>query len=288
MLFRSGINMDKIKIITDGSCDLSHEVLNKFNINVVPLGVSFGEEHYTAGVDIDNKEFYAKMKESKELPKTFCPSPENFCKEYQCEEDKIIVIALSSKLSGTYNSASLARDLYLSEHKEKDIRVIDSMTGSIGAGLLLIKAAKMISEGKDIDEIVEAIENLKEKISFYGTLETLENAIKGGRINPLAGKIIGALNFKAIVQIKDGVVKPIDKARGESNSIKKVANYITSSIEDTKDKILCLMHANCPEKAHKLLSIIEKTHKFDEVYISEVGPVMGTYTSEGAVLGAVL
>ena len=280
--------MDKIKIITDGSCDLSHEVLNKFNINVVPLGVSFGEEHYTAGVDIDNKEFYAKMKDSKELPKTFCPSPENFCKEYQCEEDKIIVIALSSKLSGTYNSASLARDLYLSEHKEKDIRVIDSMTGSIGAGLLLIKAAKMISEGKDIDEIVEAIENLKEKISFYGTLETLENAIKGGRINPLAGKIIGALNFKAIVQIKDGVVKPIDKARGESNSIKKVANYITSNIEDTKDKILCLMHANCPEKAHKLLSIIEKTHKFDEVYISEVGPVMGTYTSEGAVLGAVL
>ena len=280
--------MDKIKIITDGSCDLSHEVLNKFNINVVPLGVSFGEEHYTAGVDIDNKEFYAKMKDSKELPKTFCPSPENFCKEYQCEEDKIIVIALSSKLSGTYNSASLARDLYLSEHKEKDIRVIDSMTCSIGAGLLLIKAAKMISEGKDIDEIVEAIENLKEKISFYGTLETLENAIKGGRINPLAGKIIGALNFKAIVQIKDGVVKPIDKARGESNSIKKVANYITSSIEDTKDKILCLMHANCPEKAHKLLSIIEKTHKFDEVYISEVGPVMGTYTSEGAVLGAVL
>ena len=280
--------MDKIKIITDGSCDLSHEVLNKFNINVVPLGVSFGEEHYTAGVDIDNKEFYAKMKESKELPKTFCPSPENFCKEYQCEEDKIIVIALSSKLSGTYNSASLARDLYLSEHKEKDIRVIDSMTGSIGAGLLLIKAAKMISEGKDIDEIVEAIENLKEKISFYGTLETLENAIKGGRINPLAGKIIGALNFKAIVQIKDGVVKPIDKARGESNSIKKVASHITSSIEDTKDKILCLMHANCPEKAHKLLSIIEKTHKFDEVYISEVGPVMGTYTSEGAVLGAVL
>ena len=89
--------MDKIKIITDGSCDLSHEVLNKFNINVVPLGVSFGEEHYTAGVDIDNKEFYANEREQR-IAKTFCPSPENFCKEYQCEEDKIIVIALSSKI----------------------------------------------------------------------------------------------------------------------------------------------------------------------------------------------
>ncbi|MGN1033103.1 MAG: DegV family protein [Intestinibacter sp.] len=280
--------MDKIKLITDGSCDLSEEVLRKFNINVVPLGVSFGEEHYIAGVDIDNREFYAKMKESKELPKTFCPSPESFSKSYEGEEDKIIVMTLSSKLSGTYNSAILARDLYLSENDEKDIRIIDTQTGCIGAGLLLIKASRMIAENKDIDEIVEVIEGLREKISFYGTLETLENAIKGGRVNPIAGKIIGALNFKAIVQVTEGIVKPVDKARGESNSIKKVANYITSSVEDTKGKILCLVHANCPEKAEKLLSIIEKTHKFDEIYISEVGPVMGVYTAQGAVLAAVL
>lgn len=280
--------MDKIKIITDGSCDLSNEVLKKFNINVVPLGVSFGEKHYTPGVDMNNQEFYKKMKESKNLPKTFCPSPENFSKEYECEEDKIIVITLSSKLSGTYNSASLAKDLYLIGDNQKDIRIIDSMSGSIGAGLLLIKASKMVSQGKSIDEIVDVVESLKNKIHFYGTLETLENAIKGGRVNPLAGKIIGALNFKAIVQITDGLVKPIDKARGECNSIKKVANYITSNLEDTKDKILCVMHANCPEKAQKLLSIIQNTHNFEEIYISEVGPVMGTYTAEGAVLGAVL
>ena len=280
--------MDKIKIITDGSCDLSHEVLNKFNINVVPLGVSFGEEHYTAGVDIDNKEFYAKMKDSKELPKTFCPSPENFCKEYQCEEDKIIVIALSSKLSGTYNSASLARDLYLSEHKEKDIRVIDSMTGSIGAGLLLIKAAKMISEGKDIDEIVEAIENLKEKISFYGTLETLENAIKGGRVNPLAGKVMNALNLKVIIRIDEGLVKPIDKARGGVNSIKKALDYVKSHVNDEKEKTIIIAHANCPEKAHKIKSIIEEDSNFKEVLIASIGPIMGTFTAEGAILVAVL
>ena len=280
--------MDKIKIITDGSCDLSHEVLNKFNINVVPLGVSFGEEHYTAGVDIDNKEFYAKMKDSKELPKTFCPSPENFCKEYQCEEDKIIVIALSSKLSGTYNSASLARDLYLSEHKEKDIRVIDSMTGSIGAGLLLIKAAKMISEGKDIDEIVEAIENLKEKISFYGTLETLENAIKGGRVNPLAGKVMNALNLKVIIRIDEGLVKPIDKARGGVNSIKKALDYVKSHVNDEKEKTIIIAHANSPEKAHKIKSIIEEDSNFKEVLIASIGPIMGTFTAEGAILVAVL
>lgn len=281
--------MSKIKLVTDGSCDLSQEVLEKFNINVVPLGVSFKEEHYIAGVDINNEEFYKKMKEQAELPKTFCPSPEGFAKAFEGEEDKVIVMALSSKLSGTYNSAVLAKELYESEHEDgKDIRVIDTLTGCIGAGLLLIKASKMISEGKDIDEIVKTIEESIPKIQFYGTLETLENAIKGGRINPLAGKIIGALNFKAIVQITDGLVKPIDKARGESNSLKKVANYITSNTETTEGKTLCVVHANCPEKADKIISIIEKTHKFDEIYISEVGPVMGTYTAQGAVLAAVL
>lgn len=279
--------MDKIKLVTDGTCDLSEELLRKLNINVVPVGLTIGEEHYTIGEDINNQEFYEKMKMYKELPKTFCPSPNKFIESYEGEE-QVIVITLSQKLSGTYNSAILGRELYLSENKQKDIRVIDSHSGCIGAGLLLIKAAKMIKDGKNIDEISSSLEDLRDKISFYGALETLENAIKGGRVNPLAGKIINALNFKVIIQIKDGLVKPVDKARGESNSIKKVAKNITENISDIKDKTLCLVHANCPEKAEKLLSIIEKTHKFEEIYISEVGPAMGTYTAEGAVLAAVL
>lgn len=279
--------MDKIKLISDGTCDLSEELLEKLNIKTISLGLNFGDEHYVIGENIDNKQFYEKMKESKELPKTFCPSPNKFIEYYKGEE-QILVLTLSSKLSGIYNSAILAKDLYLSENKEKDIRITDTATVCIGAGLSFIKAAKMIKEGKSLDEICENIEKIKDDIHFYGALNTLDNAIKGGRVNPIAGKLINALNLKAIIQIKDGEVKPINKARGESNSIKKVADYITSNVSDVKDKILCIVHANCPEKATKLLDIIEKTHKFEEVYISEVGPAMGTYTSEGAVLAAVL
>ena len=140
---------------------------------------------------------------------------------------------------------------------------------------------------------VDTIYNIYNAVKFHKPLTERIVTVSGDGINTPSNFVvpIGTSHAKLVKEageLKDGVVKPIDKARGESNSIKKVANYITSSIEDTKDKILCLMHANCPEKAHKLLSIIEKTHKFDEVYISEVGPVMGTYTSEGAVLGAVL
>lgn len=279
--------MNKIKLLVDGGCDLPENILEKYNIELVGLNVSFNDESYIAGVEIDNETFYKKMSESKELPKTSCPSPDRFLEAYKGDED-VLIITVSSLLSGTYSSAKLAKDMYEDKNSNKKIEVLDSMSGSIGQGLLAIKAAELINEGKNLDEIVSILEKLKNDVIFYGTLETLENAVKGGRISPLAGKIIGALNFKAIVQIKDGAVKPVDKARGESNSIKKVASHITTSIEDTKDKILCLMHADCKEKAEKLLSTIEKTHQFDEVYISEVGPVMGTYTSQGAVLAAVL
>ena len=279
--------MKKIRIVTDSSCDLNKDIVEKYNIEIVPLNVAFGDDIYTDG-EIEKDEFYKMMANSPVLPKTSCPSPERFMRSYEGEEDEILVITLASKLSGTYSTAVLAKNMFEEEYPNKKVTVIDTETGSIGQGLLIVKAAQLAEEGKSLDEIVNIIESIKKDVVFYGSLETLENAVKGGRISPLAGKIIGALNFKAIVQIKDGAVKPVDKARGESNSIKKVASHITTSIEDTKDKILCLMHADCKEKAEKLLSTIEKTHQFDEVYISEVGPVMGTYTSQGAVLAAVL
>lgn len=279
--------MNKIKLITDGSCDLPVDIINKFNINIVPLNISFGQEHFISGVNIDNNTFYSKMSESKELPKTSCPSPDKFMEAYEGEED-IIILTLASKLSGTYSTAVLAKEMYLSENNNKNIQVIDTESGSIGAGLLVIKAAKLIEEGKSMDEIVSEIEKLKKELVFFGTLETLDNAIKGGRINPIAGKIINSLNFKIIIQISDGVVKPIDKARGENNSIKKVIEKLFDSTGDFANKTLAIAHANCIDKANKVKEIIEQKHQFKEVFISEIGSVMGTYSSKGAILVSVL
>jgi DegV family protein with EDD domain len=280
--------MKKIKLITDGSCDLPIDIINKYDIGIAHLNVSFGEETFISEVEIDNNTFYKKMREEKELPKTSCPSPDRFMNLFECEEESILVLTLSSKLSGTYSSAVLAKDTYLSENNNnKDIRIIDTLTGSVGAGLLLIKAAKMIEEGKNIDEIVEKIENIKDNVVFFGALDTLENAIKGGRVNPLAGKLINALNFKVIVHITDGVVKPVDNARGEQGSIKKVLSKIEKN-NDINSKMLNIGHANCIEKALKIKNILEEKYNFEEIVISEVGAVMGTYTSEGAVLVSVL
>lgn len=280
--------MSKIKLITDGSCDLSKDIIEKYNIEVIGLNVSFGDETFVGGVEIDNDTFYKRMGESKELPKTSCPSPEKFMESYNCEEDNILVLTLASNLSGTYSTARLARDMFIEENPNKRIEIIDTLNGCAGQGNLVVKAAQMREEGKSFEEIVETIEKLKHEVIHYGTLETLENAIKGGRVSPLKAAIVNAFNFKVIVEIKNGEVKPVDKARGEVNSLKKVVESVLKLSGDTSDKILSIAHANCPEKALKVREMLEKENQFKKVMISEVGPVMGTYSAKGAILVSIL
>ena len=280
--------MNNIKLITDGSCDLSKDIIEKYNIEVIGLNVSFGDETYIGGVEIDNDTFYKRMANSKELPKTSCPSPEKFIESYDCEEDNIIVLTLASSLSGTYSTARLAKDIFIEQNPNKKIEIIDTQNGCAGQGNLVVKAAQMIQEGKNFEEIVENIEKIKHDVIHYGTLETLENAIKGGRVSPLKAAIANAFNFKIVVEIGKGEVKPVDKARGEINSLKKVVENVLKLSEDTNNKILSIAHANCPEKAIKVREMLEKENQFKEVMISEVGPVMGTYTAKGAILVSVL
>ena len=268
--------MKKIKIITDSSCDLNKDIIEKYNINIVPLNVSFGEDTYIDG-ELDKSEFYERMRNSKELPKTSCPSPDKFMQSYEGDED-VIIFTIASALSGTYSAALLAKNMMLEENPNKKIAVIDTETGSIAQGQFIIKAAKLVEEGKTFEEVIDEIEKLKKDKFFYGSLETLENAIKGGRVNPLAGKLINALNMKVIIKVGDGEVKPIDSARGCNNSIKKVAGKISDMISNGNYTSLAIAHANCLEKAEKAKEIILKNHDFEEIIITEIGSVMGTYT----------
>ena len=281
--------MRNIKLITDGSCDLSKEIIENSKVNIVDVMVSFGDKSYSTRTDITIPQFYEMMKDYNELPKTSCPSPNQFLEAFDCEEDNIIVLCLTSKLSGIYNSAVLAKNMYEEENgNKKRIEIIDSTTGSIGQALLVSKVANMIDEGRSMDEIVNSIEKMKHELVFYGTLHTLENAIKGGRINPIAGKVANVLNLKGIVHITDGLVKPIDKARGEKNSINKVIDYVKNNIHKCSGKVLAIGHANCYEKALKVKAVLELKYNFEEIHIIEVGPSMGVYTAEGAILTAVL
>lgn len=279
--------MGKIKIVTDSSCDLNKEIIEKYNIGIVGLNVSFGDKTYIDG-EIAPKDFYKKMAESADLPKTSCPSPNKFAEYFNCEEDEVLVLTITSKLSATYSTAILAKNMFLEEHSEKKIEVIDTLNGSVGQGLLVVKAAQLAQEGRPLHEIVEEIERIKSEVIFFGSLETLENAIKGGRINALAGKIINVLNFKVIIQVIDGIVKPVDKARGDNNSVKKTVEKICSHLASNKKISLAIGHSNCLEKALKVKEMLLEKHNFESITLSSVGSVMGTYTSQGAILISIL
>ncbi|MDU2591096.1 MAG: DegV family protein [Paeniclostridium sordellii] len=279
-----------MRVIIEGSTDFPKELLDKMGVKVVGINIAFGDENYIGGVDISEETFYEKMRGCKELPKTSSPSPEKFIEMFDCEEEEILIITLTSKLSSTYSSAVLAKNIYL-EHNpgvNKRIAVVDSLSGSIGVGLMVYKANKLIQEGKSLKEVAEYLENIKTDLAFYGVLNNLDNAIKGGRVNPIAGKLINALNFKVIIEISGGVVKPIDKARGESNSVKKLLEIVKNNVNDTTNKTLVIGHSNCEEKAYKIAKQIEENYEYKDIIISSIGPVMGTYTSEGAILIAVL
>lgn len=278
--------MNNIKLIADSSSDLPEDVIKEYDLGLVRLNVAFGDEDVS---NISNDEFYAKMRTYPILPKTSAPSPEKFLEQFQLAgiDKDIIVVSLAEKLSSTIGSAKLAKELY-AEESNKKVMVLESGQGSIGLGILVMKIAQMIEEGVSFDDIGKKYEEIRNNIVHYGVLDTLENAIKGGRVNKAQGIIANALNIKAIIEIVDGVVSPIDKSRGSKNGIKKALDIFVNKIEEKKKDhhytILGIAHANSPEKANLVLDELKGRLSFDRVVVAEIGSLMGTYTAEGAVL----
>ena len=220
--------MSNIKLVTDESADVPVELIREFDIGIVKLNVAFGDEDVS---HLSNSEFYEKMKKSSILPKTSASSPERFVEQYRTDQD-VIVVTLAGKLSSTYSAAKLAKDMHYAEGGKNKIEIIDSFNGCIGASALIYMAGQMAREGKPFEEIVGKVMELRDNLLHYGVLETLENAIKGGRVNRTQGFLANALNIKAVVEIKDSAVKPIDKARGTKNAVKKVVDIFVNKLDE--------------------------------------------------------
>lgn len=276
--------MKKIRIITDSSCDLPDFIINKYNIGVAHLNVIFGDKAYIDKVEIDEDEFYSMMKNSKELPKTSSPSPQRFIKEFEKEESDIIVVCLSSKLSSTHSSALIAKKMYEEDGGKNKIKVIDSLSGSLGMGISILKACRMIENGSGFNNIVDSIENDLKNSKTYVYLNTLENAVKAGRMSAVKGAIASALNFKFIVKVEDGIVKFVEKARGEKKILSKIMQRIETESDDLKNSIIGIAHSNALEKAEILKEMLLEKYDLKEIVISKMSSTIGTYTSEGAVL----
>lgn len=231
--------MEKIKIITDSTLDLPAELIREKNIEVLPLLINFGEESYLDGVEITTKEMIDKINSTGVLPTTAQVTPNRFeetFKKYLDEGYKIVVLTLSSDMSGTYQSACIAKDMLESD----DIVVIDSRNVTSGLGLLALKACQFRDKGLGIKEIEEEILKAIPKVKSSLNFESLENLVRGGRLSKTAGTIGSVLGLRLILEVKDGKMSVKDKVRGSKKALKKLISDFESADVDFDSPIVLL------------------------------------------------
>lgn len=231
--------MEKIKIITDSTADLPKEIYEKYDIEVLPLLINFGEESYLDGVEITPKELFEKIEKEGNLPTTAQVIPNRFMHTYEKylnEGYKIISIHISSAMSGTYQSACIAKDTLESE----DIFVIDSQNVTAALGMLVLKCAILKENGCEIRQIIEELESVKLNIRSSILFESLDNLVRGGRISKTAGIVGSMLGIKLILEIKDGLMSVKDKIRGSKKAIKKIISDLESKELDTDLPVLLI------------------------------------------------
>ena len=231
--------MEKIKIITDSTLDLPAELIREKDIEVLPLLINFGEESYLDGVEITTKEMIDKIDATGVLPTTAQVTPNRFeesFKKYLDEGYKIVALTLSSDMSGTYQSACIAKDMLESD----DIIVIDSRNVTSGLGLLVLKACELRDKGLGIKEIEEGILKAIPKVKCSLNFESLENLVRGGRLSKTAGTIGSVLGLRLILEIKDGKMSVKDKVRGSKKALKKLVSDFESTDVDFDSPIVLL------------------------------------------------
>ena len=231
--------MEKIKIITDSTLDLPAELIREKNIEVLPLLINFGEESYLDGVEITTKEMIDKINATGILPTTAQVTPNRFeetFKKYLDEGYKIVVLTLSSDMSGTYQSACIAKDMLESD----DIVVIDSRNVTSGLGLLVLKACELRDKGLGIKEIEEEILKAIPKVKSSLNFESLENLVRGGRLSKTAGTIGSVLGLRLILEVKNGKMSVKDKVRGSKKALKKLISDFESVDVDFDSPIVLL------------------------------------------------
>lgn len=271
-----------VQILVDSTADFSAMEIEKRQITCIPMMVAFGNEQYTDGVNLTKEEFFVKLMNEKDFPKTSQPSPARFAEYFeQAKEngDDVVAILISGALSGTIQSATLAKDI--AEHD--GVYIVDSKSATLGIRLLVDRAVRMRDQGKSAQEIVDTLEDLKPRIRLYAGLDTLEYLQKGGRISKAAASIGRLAGIKPIVTIsQEGEVAVCGKQRGNKHVFRQIIKYVEADMPDENYPVYFLYSAdkkNC-------ISFIQTMQKdgldFGKIKTREIGPTIGSHIGPGA------
>lgn len=273
------------KIIGDSCTDLTESMKKNEHMSVVPLMLQVGTETVVDDESFDQGRFLRLMKECSECPKSACPSPEAYMDAFE-GADEVFVVTLSSHLSGSYNSAELAKMLYLEKHPNKKIEVIDSRSAAAGQTLIAMRLLKEKENGATFEETVERVLKFRDNMKTKFVLETLDNLRKNGRLSNITAALCSVLNIKPVMCGVEGVIEKLDQARGMTKALMKMVKYIEEDVTDAKNRIFAIAHCNCRERAEFVRDEVMKRIPFRDSVIVETAGVSSMYANDGGIVVA--
>lgn len=273
----------KIAIVTDSTADIPSEVQKQLDIHVVPLFVIFGETSYRDGADITSKAFFEMLPKSQSHPRTSQPSPGDFSEVYErllSTHDEIFSLHISSGVSGTYQSAVLARDTLATPR----ITVLDSRSASLGLGLAVIAAAEARNAGKGLPEIVAAAKRVCEQQTLLISVDTLEYLRRNGRIGKASALLGTLLNVHPLLRFADGAVSPHAKIRGKMSKVLQcMVDAAGEFVPHGQQVEVAIVHGNCPERVEELKAMLASAYRVNGVLTNVISPVIGVHVGPGAI-----
>jgi len=276
--------MIRNSVIVDSGCDISTHLIDHedCNLSYIPLNLQLDDKVLLDDETLDIEDYLNQMENSKGV-KTSAPSPNLFFERFKFG-DNVFVVTLSSKISATYQSAVTAKDMYLEECGKKFVHVFDSLSASVGQGIIAMKISELIKKGTSNLDIVEHVDHFIKDMRTFFILDKYDNLVKSGRVKPYIAKIASLLNVKPICGSHDGEIVMKDKARGYNKAMSKLVEMIKDTTLDLEERVVAISHCKCYEKAVALKDEILKHLNVKDVLIQECKGVIATYANRGGIV----
>lgn len=271
-----------IKIVVDSCCELNLDMIEGVDVSFVPFKLSIGSDDFLDDENLNIEDFRIKMEESKEPVKTACPSPMDFFDKF--EGDIVYVVTITSELSGTYQSAMIAKEMYLKEYPGAKVHVFDSRSAVAGETAVFLNLVKCIKEGKSFEETVADTEEIIERSVTIINLASLSNLAKNGRIPKIAGKLSKVLNIRMIGKAKEGKIVPVSIERGLKRSVKSLVNKALDICDKSLKTVIVISQANALEAAKEVKEMITKDFPDRIIEITGMKGLSSTYAEEGGLV----
>jgi DegV family protein with EDD domain len=273
-----------IKVITDSTCDMPESLVKELGIKVVPIYIRFGEKSYHDGIDITKEEFYKMLSSTASHPGTSQPNPEDFVsvfKEYCQITEGIVSIHVSSKISGTYNSANMAKKTLKSQCP---IEIIDSQFNSAGLGLVVTAAAKAAKAGGNLTEVVSEANQAVKEVHMFGMFETMKYLARSGRVNKTIAAASSILHVMPLLTFHQGEIVRAGLVRSVSKGMERIYDFVKSN---SPVKELTIVHSQVIDQANELKHLFSEFIQEEKIAITELGAGLGVHGGPGVLLAAI-